>query len=400
VIAARLLADRLGLQLEVVTVLEPRVIYGVALGRPPSYLPEVDEARRANREDAVMNYIARFSGGATPVPMHVRFGAIAEEIATVARERAATLVVVGASPHQRVNRIVGGERAVQVLRSSSCPVLSVPPGLTALPQHIVVAVDFAPASVRAAQTALLLLADGGTLTLLHALSPLLSDAPLRDATGRDPATAVQTMFERLRDELRPYVPENVMIETRVTTADAVDGIVTCASAIGADLIAVGTHGPRLLERLFVGSVASSVVHAAAQPVLAVPAPPAAEALEFWLRIAGTATTARPRDWKAALDGFTRRNTGQRVSVEIDDPALGAQMLGRGCTLNGVTFDRHDKRVEIMVGDSSYPRRHLMHSVPDVESIAMTVDDLGHEALELRHGYGHTLVVVGRPNVYP
>ena len=88
VIAARLLADRLGLQLEVVTVLEPHVIYGVALGGPSTYLPEVDEARRANREDAVMNYIARFSGGATPVPMHVRFGAIAEEIATVARDRA------------------------------------------------------------------------------------------------------------------------------------------------------------------------------------------------------------------------------------------------------------------------------------------------------------------------
>jgi nucleotide-binding universal stress UspA family protein len=377
----------------VVTVLEPQVIYGVALGGTPIYLPEVDEARRAHREDAVMNYIARFSGGAAPVPMHVRFGGIAEETATVARERAATFVVVGAAPHQRANRIISGERAVQVLRSSSVPVLSVPPGFTRLPKHIVVAVDFAPASVRAAQTALLLLGDGGTLTLLHALSPLLSDAPLRYATGRDPATAVQTMFERLRDELRPYVPDNVTIETRVKLTEAVDGIITTAALVEADLIAVGTHGPRLLERLFVGSVASSVVHSAAQPVLAVPAPPPAEALAFWLRIAGTATTDRPRDWEEALDGFTRRNGGQCVSVEIDDPALGAQMLGRGCTLNGVTYDPHDRRVEIMVGDAVEPRRHMMHSVPDVESIGMTVDDVGHEVLELRHGRGHTLVLV-------
>jgi hypothetical protein len=36
---------------------------------------------------------------------------------------------------------------------------------------------------------------------------------------------------------------------------------------------------------------------------------------------------------------------------------------------------------------------MMHSVPDVESIGMTVDDVGNEVLELRHGRGHTLVLV-------
>jgi len=178
----------------------------------------------------------------------------------------------------------------------------------------------------------------------------------------------------------------------VETADAVDGIITSAAALGADLIAVGTHGARLLERLFVGSVASSVMHAAEQPVLAVP-PPSAEAFEFRLRIAGTASTAQPREWEEALDGFSRRNTGQRVSVEIDDPVIGAQMLGRAFALNGVTYDPHDKRVEVMLGDPVDPRRHLMHSVSKVDSIAMTMNDLGHEVLELQHGHGHTLVLV-------
>ena len=396
VIVARLIADRLGVPLEVVAVLEPQVMYGVAIGTgaAPMFMPEIEKARRTNRAAAVQNYIARFSGGASPVPMHVRFGGIAEEIGAVARERGATLVVVGAAPHQRVNRMIGGERAVQVLRSSSVPVLSVPPGITELPRQIVVAVDFAPASVRAAQAALLLVADGGTLTLLHVLSPALSDAPLRDETGRDPATAVQTMFERLRDELRPYVPSGVTIETRVTTGDPIDGIFSAAAATGAALIAVGTHGPRFLERLFVGSVASTVVHTAEQPVLAVPSPPPAEALEFWLRVAGTASTANPREWEEALDGFTRRNGGHRASVEVDDPSVGAQLLGRGYALSGVTYDPHDKRVEIMLIDPGDARRHLMHSVPGVDSVAMTVDDHGQEVLALSHGRGHTLVLVG------
>jgi len=36
----------------------------------------------------------------------------------------------------------------------------------------------------------------------------------------------------------------------------------------------------------------------------------------------------------------------------------------------------------------------MHSIPRVESIAMTTDDRSRsEVLELRHGRGHTLVLV-------
>src|SRR5690349_13061791 len=276
VVAARLLADQLDVPLEIVTALEPDLAYGVALGGTPLYLPDVDEARRARRMAEVLDYVTRFSGGASPPAMHVRFGAIAEEIADVALARSATMVVVGSAPHQRVNRIIAGERAVHVLRASPVPVLSVPPGFSAMPRNILVGVDFAPASIHAARVALLLLTNGGTLTLLHVLSPLLGDAPLHDATGRDPADAVQTLFERVRHELRPYVPDGVTIETRVRTGDDADGIVRCATSIGADLVVVGTHGPRLIERVFLGSVAANVVHSAAQTVLAVPPPSSAE----------------------------------------------------------------------------------------------------------------------------
>ena len=393
VIAAHLIAERLGVPVEVVSVLEPPAMYGPALGGVPIYLPDVEEARQADRTATVLDFVARYSGYDTPPTLHLRFGGIADQIAQVARERSATLIVLGAAPHQRLNRIIAGERAVHVLRASPVPVLSVPPGFSSLPKNVVVGIDFAPASVRAAMTALLLVAEGGTLTLLHVLSPLLADAPLRDVEGRDPSDAVQTLFGRLRDELRPYTSENVTIETRIKTDYDIDGIIAAASSLDADLVAVGTHGPRLLERLFVGSVASSVVHAAPQAVLAVPPPPAAEALELWLRIAGTATSSEPREWADALNDFTRRNTGRRATIEIDDPEIGAQMLGRG-SLVGVTYDSHDRRVEIMVGEADGTRRHLMHSIPKVDSIAMTVDERGaREVLQLRHGRGYTLVVV-------
>ena len=395
VVAARLLAAALGVPLEVVTVLEPEMAYGVMLGGTPLYIPELDEARRTARAASVLAYVTRFSDGAALPSIHVRFGAIAEEIAEVARDRSATMIVVGAAPHQRLNHIVAGERAVHILRASRVPVLSVPPGFEALPRNILVGLDFAPASIHAAQTALMLLGNGGRLTLLHVLSPLLGDAPLRDIAGRNPVDSIQTLFARARAELQPFVPDHVTIETRVRTDDDADGIVGSANSIGADLIVVGTHGPRLLERVFLGSVASSVAHSAAQAVVAVPPPSSADALELWLRITGTATSSEPRERTEALNDFTRRNIGRRATIEVDDPEIGAQMLGRGA-LMGVTYDRHDRRVEIMVGDAHRARRHLMHSIPRVESIAMSADTQGSlEALELRHGRGHTLVLITR-----
>ena len=393
--AARLIAERLHVALEVVTVLEPEIIYGATLGGVPVYLPEVFDARKEARLSSVQSYLARHSpAGAVAPTIHLRSGPLAQEIAATARQQGATLIVIGAAPHRRLNYMVAGERAVQVLRSASVPVLSVPPGFSELPRSVVAAIDFSPASIRAAQAALLLLAPGGTLTLTHVLSPILADAPIRDAAGRDPSNSVQMLFGRVRDELRPYVPADVTIETHITTDEHRNGILETAAKLDADLVVVGTHGPRFLERMFIGSVASSVMHAAPQAVLAAPPPRPAEAMDLWLRVTGTATSDRPREWAAALDEFTRRNKGHRAAVEVDDPEIGAQVLGQGALL-GVTYDAQDRRVEIMVGDSQRVRSHLMHSIPNVESIAVTSDERGgREALELRHGNGQTLVLIG------
>jgi nucleotide-binding universal stress UspA family protein len=47
-------------------------------------------------------------------------------------------------------------------------------------------------------------------------------------------------------------------------------ILALADRIGADLIVVGTHAARGMERLLLGSVADKVIRGATQPVLVVP----------------------------------------------------------------------------------------------------------------------------------
>jgi nucleotide-binding universal stress UspA family protein len=49
-----------------------------------------------------------------------------------------------------------------------------------------------------------------------------------------------------------------------------DQILGLAHAISADLIVVGTHGARGVERMLLGSVADKVIRGASQAVLVVP----------------------------------------------------------------------------------------------------------------------------------
>ena len=395
-IAAKLLAERLDMPLELVTVLEPGPLYGNVNMMPTATAALVEATRRDDRIADVEQYAARYLN-TTPAPrIHVRYGSVARTIAVAAREIRASAIVVGASPHYRRSRIIGGERAAQILRRADCPVISIAPGFAERPRQAVVGMDFSPSSVRAAQAALLMLADGGTLVLVHALEPMEYMARLRDAAGRDFDTAVQRLFSRLRAELDPLVPSDVIVSTRVIGRDAVTTLLELADVPGSSVIAVGTHGPTLVERMFAGSVAVSVLHAAEQTVVAAPPPTAADALAIRLRLWGTAVASKPDDWRAALDTFTQRNAGRRVTMEVDDPEIGAQVAESGHCLLGVTYDARDERVEIMLGDAANPRRHLTHTIVGPDAIAMSAADDGRdEALQVTHGDGHTLLLFAR-----
>jgi len=97
VAAARLLAARLDVPLEVISVLEPSPLYAAPPDATSPCDPAVDESRRLARETMVRDYVSRFSGGAAPVRIHVRFGNADAEISRFARAVAATAVVMGSA---------------------------------------------------------------------------------------------------------------------------------------------------------------------------------------------------------------------------------------------------------------------------------------------------------------
>ena len=99
VVAAQLLAARLDLPIEIVTVVEPTPTFSSAPDVVIALDAATDERRRHARETSVRDYVGRFAGGATPPRIHVRSGNVATEIARFARDTSATIVVIGSAPH-------------------------------------------------------------------------------------------------------------------------------------------------------------------------------------------------------------------------------------------------------------------------------------------------------------
>lgn len=394
VVAAELLAARLDLPLEVVTVMEPLPTFTSAPDVIIPLDPSIDEARRTDRETRVSDYVGRFSGGASPPPVHARFGHVPTEISRFARDMSATIIVMGSAPHRRFRHMVSGERVAQVLHSAPCPVLSVPPTFTALPRSVLAAVDFGPSSARAVQAALLVVGDGGTVTLTHVVPPPVPIEWLKIVPDEDLAVNMRALFDLVREEIGSAIPDGVDVETRLEAGDTVDTILSSAAAHGADLIAVGTNGPGLIARAFIGSVAESVLHNAEQPVLVSPPPRADEAFGLPRRVTSVASSDHAREWVAAVDAFSVRNAGRGVVLEVTDPGIGTQVTGRGYTFLGATYEPAAHRVEIMVADAGRPLQHLTRSVLHPDAITVTPTPAGDgEVLDIRHGRGHTIAAV-------
>ena len=110
VVTARMIAARLDLPLEVITVLEPTPMSSATLDVEVRGDPAHDDARRQTREIAVTDYVCRFSGGETPPRVHVRVGNVSDEIMRFAREVVATTVVLGGGVAASSSELAIGQR--------------------------------------------------------------------------------------------------------------------------------------------------------------------------------------------------------------------------------------------------------------------------------------------------
>jgi nucleotide-binding universal stress UspA family protein len=183
--------------------------------------------------------------------------------------------------HGGVNRLWLGSVADRILRRVPVPVLLL--RLTGGTLHsefrrIVVALDGSAEGERPLEPALALGSPtrDAHYTLVQVVEPpvslitraAISPARVRPHWREQQENSVRSYLERVATRLRS---QGVGVATEVIAARGVgEEVLGLAQRIGADLIVVGTHAARGMERLLLGSVADKVIRGSTQPVLVVP----------------------------------------------------------------------------------------------------------------------------------
>lgn len=240
---------------------------------PPDLTEKLQEAASGRLNEAA----ERASGRGAEVITDLRIGLPSQAILEAAEERAVDLVVLGTRGLSGLQHLLLGSTAQRVVQHAKCPVLTVHPG--DIDQHrqirtVLVPTDFSRDAELSTSVALDLLAKQPgetTLVLLHVYHlPYEYTAYGSIPTSLDYFKDVEgAAEERLRDLAEPLASEGLSVKTVAREGYPPEVIVGEAEAIGADLIALGTHGRSGLTHLLLGSTAERVVHHASCPVLTV-----------------------------------------------------------------------------------------------------------------------------------
>lgn len=208
----------------------------------------------------------------------VRTGAPYRILAEAAEQIEADLIVLGATECGPLSAELLGSTADRVLRKADCPVLIVRGELPVPPRQVLAPVDLSPLSEKAFRDGLHLLAQlagsqAGTdiqVRVLYALS-FLDALEVRQRTGGTPLEQIEGVateeLRRFVDANRPAAP--FQVDAAVVQGEPRVEILRELEARPADLVVLGTHGRGGMDRLMLGSVASTVSRKAPCSVLVI-----------------------------------------------------------------------------------------------------------------------------------
>jgi nucleotide-binding universal stress UspA family protein len=192
------------------------------------------------------------------------------EVAELAKELDADLVVVGTHGRSGLAHVLLGSIAERVIRVAPCPVVTVPAGAhLPKPGEPIVRTILAPtdlaADSEAAVAQVLALADriGAEVALLYVL-----DLPGYALRHDEVLAEVERSARRDLAELAErHRVKATGLTTHVRVGLAAEVIVAVAMELDVDLVALPTHARRGMARFFLGSVAERVARTAGRAVL-------------------------------------------------------------------------------------------------------------------------------------
>lgn len=256
------------------------LVHAVVVTTPvaPEYVPLAEEVyaeARAKAGEKLEAVAGLLRGAGLVVETELVSEPIAGGVLAAAKAHGADLLVAGTRGLTAWKRVVFGSVAARLVREATCPVLTThadDPGRHRPVRTVLVPTDFSEDATRAADAAARVLGEAPDrrLVLLHVYR-----YPVVFGIAPQPvlATGMEGVVESAREEMARLAERlgarGLRVETRIAEGHPATRILEHAAEVGADVIAMGTHGRSGLDRLLLGSTAERVVSAAPCPVLTV-----------------------------------------------------------------------------------------------------------------------------------
>lgn len=202
-------------------------------------------------------------------PVRVLVGIPASAIAKEAAHLGAALIILGLRRHGRLDRAIHDETVLNVMQTSSCPVLGVAQDASDLPTRVLAALDFSVASQEAARAACGVMGANGSIVLAY-VPPVMGYLPT-DGESVIHELGVKAGFERFAAELaRPGVSVDHVVLHHELSHTVASLLLEYADGAHIDLIAAGSARHNRVERWMLGSVSTDLVRDGHRSVLIVP----------------------------------------------------------------------------------------------------------------------------------
>lgn len=264
--AAEIIAASCHARVHVLSVLEliPAIV-------PPPGTPIIATGIDRSREDALrIDMVEQLlqRGQLAKWTTEIRFGKPPAVISEVAHERNADLVVVGASRHGMVDRLLGEETVTHLARRVERPLLVAGPSFSRLPKRMVLGLDLLHTDRSALARTLDMLGSPESVSAVHV-------EPRSEALGVDWAvydgeyrTEVEKAFADLTHQLGalPGVQRDLVI----LHGDVAREINEFAASVKAELVVLGVKRRRALSIAPGAGIAMKTLRAARCSVLLVP----------------------------------------------------------------------------------------------------------------------------------
>ena len=258
---------------------------------PIPYSTKRSEFNTKKNEESLEAYKKQLEGDGFEVDTEVRSGTHyypPTEVIEAAHERDADFIVIGNRGHSKVQELLMGSTATEVLHRSDLPVYLINMEVEWFDedvenrklvlgmshekslQHVMHPTDFSQNANRAFEVVRNLDKEGliGKISLVHVLGH--HAIALKDPVSRDELTRqTEQILDELRDQLSDKTRENSSIY--ITFGTPGKEIVTAAEENDATMLVMGSQGKGFVERFFIGGVSNQVTRLSKIPILLVPA---------------------------------------------------------------------------------------------------------------------------------